>query len=79
MYSQTRIANLTKGTMYEVKVQGASRSLNELSKVYRGDFSTSRKVILQSKCISKFYPLLPANQNHFVFSTTLSTTSGEVV
>lgn len=53
---QTKIANLTKGTLYEVKVQGATRSMKESSKLYRGDFSEPRKVILQSKCISKFYP-----------------------
>ncbi|XP_046912035.2 protein tyrosine phosphatase 99A isoform X4 [Dermatophagoides farinae] len=44
----TKITNLTKGTLYEVKVQGATRSLKESSKLYRGDFSESRKVILQS-------------------------------
>jgi hypothetical protein len=47
--------NLTKGTLYEVKVQGATRSITENSKLYRGEFSEPRKVILQSKCISKFY------------------------
>ncbi|XP_075676436.1 protein tyrosine phosphatase 99A isoform X4 [Dermatophagoides pteronyssinus] len=44
----TKITNLTKGTLYEVKVQGATRSLKESNKLYRGDFSESRKVILQS-------------------------------
>lgn len=53
---------MTKGTLYEVKVQGATRSLKESSKLYRGDFSESRKVILQSKCISKFY-LFPSLLN----------------
>ncbi|KAI2797964.1 Protein tyrosine phosphatase, partial [Blomia tropicalis] len=48
----TKITNLTKGTLYEVKVQGATRSMKESSKLYRGDYSESRKVILQSKCIS---------------------------
>ena len=50
---QFLITNLTKGTLYEVKLQGATRSVKDLNKLYRGDFSESRKVILQSKCISK--------------------------
>lgn len=58
-----RITNLTKGTLYEVKVQGATRSLTESTKLYRGEFSEPRKVILQSKCISKFYPF-PFHINH---------------
>ena len=29
--------------------------MKESAKLYRGDFSDPRKVILQSKCISKFY------------------------
>lgn len=62
--SQTKITNLTKGTLYEVKVQGATRSMKESSKLYRGDFSEPRKVILQSKCISKWLYsfLFPTNR-----------------
>ena len=52
---QAQITNLTKGTLYEVKVQGATRSVTDLNKLYRGEFSEPRKVILQSKCISKSY------------------------
>ena len=48
------ISNLTANSLYEVKVQGASRSIIENSKVYRGEFSEPRKVVLQSKCESKF-------------------------
>ena len=47
------ISNLTANSLYEVKVQGASRSIIEHSKIYRGEFSEPRKVVLQSKCESK--------------------------
>jgi len=47
------IGNLTAGTLYEVKVQGASRSIVESSRLVRGEFSPARKVVLQSKCESK--------------------------
>lgn len=50
---QILITNLTKGTLYEVKVRGATRSITERVKLYHGEFSEPRKVILQSKCISK--------------------------
>lgn len=50
---QILIANLTADTLYEVKVQGASRSIVENSRIYRGEFSEPRKVVLQSKCESK--------------------------
>jgi len=46
------IGNLTAGTLYEVKVQGASRSIVESSRLVRGEFSPARKVVLQSKCES---------------------------
>ncbi|RWS15894.1 tyrosine-protein phosphatase 99A-like protein [Dinothrombium tinctorium] len=42
------ITNLTENTLYEVKVQGASKSILRNSYLVRGDFSESRKVILQS-------------------------------
>ncbi|UXI20835.1 hypothetical protein NH340_JMT06778 [Sarcoptes scabiei] len=57
----TKITNLTKGTLYEVKVQGATRSLKESSKLYRGDFSESRKVILQSYASSSAADLISAS------------------
>lgn len=47
------ISNLTANSLYEVKVQGASRSIIEHNKIYRGEFSQPRKVVLQSKCESK--------------------------
>ncbi|XP_028968675.1 tyrosine-protein phosphatase 99A [Galendromus occidentalis] len=40
------IPNLTANTLYEVKVQGATRSVLYHSKLYKGEFSESRRVIL---------------------------------
>ncbi|XP_023221800.1 tyrosine-protein phosphatase 99A-like isoform X2 [Centruroides sculpturatus] len=42
------IPNLTANAMYEVKVRGATRSIVEQNKLYKGPFSESRKVLLQS-------------------------------
>lgn len=42
------IPNLTANTLYEVKVQGATRSIIDSSRVFRGQFSDSRKVLLQT-------------------------------
>ncbi|RWS27801.1 tyrosine-protein phosphatase 99A-like protein, partial [Leptotrombidium deliense] len=42
------ITNLTENTLYEVKVQAASRSIIQNALLVRGDYSQSRKVILQS-------------------------------
>ncbi|GFU26415.1 tyrosine-protein phosphatase 99A [Nephila pilipes] len=44
------IPNLTANTMYEVKVRGATRSVIEHSKLFKGQFSEPRKVLLQNKC-----------------------------
>ncbi|XP_054161930.1 tyrosine-protein phosphatase 99A-like isoform X2 [Oppia nitens] len=56
------ITNLTKGTLYEVKVQGATRSITEHTKLYRGEFSEPRKVILQSFVSAPYVePTLPAS------------------
>ncbi|XP_023240464.1 tyrosine-protein phosphatase 99A-like, partial [Centruroides sculpturatus] len=46
------IPNLTANTLYEVKVRGVTHSIIENSKAYKGQFSTSRKVVLQNKCPS---------------------------
>lgn len=39
--------------LYEVKVQGATNSVRNSSRLITGEFSESRKVVLQSKCESK--------------------------
>ncbi|XP_076316629.1 putative receptor-type tyrosine-protein phosphatase mosPTP-1 isoform X2 [Tachypleus tridentatus] len=44
------IPNLTANTVYEIKVCGATRSIIEPNKLYKGHFSDSRKVLLLSKC-----------------------------
>ncbi|XP_022250012.1 protein sidekick-2-like, partial [Limulus polyphemus] len=46
------ISNLTTNTMYEVKICGATRSIIKQQKFYQGQFSESRKVLLQSNCQS---------------------------
>ncbi|KAH7976853.1 hypothetical protein HPB52_020648 [Rhipicephalus sanguineus] len=42
------IPNLTANTLYEVKVQGATRSIIDQTTVFKGQFSDSRKVLLQT-------------------------------
>ncbi|XP_055926868.1 tyrosine-protein phosphatase 99A-like isoform X1 [Argiope bruennichi] len=42
------ISNLTSNMMYEVKIQGASRSVVEHSKLYKGPYSELKKIFLQS-------------------------------
>ncbi|XP_054721502.1 tyrosine-protein phosphatase 99A-like [Uloborus diversus] len=42
------ISNLTSNMMYEVKIQGATRSVVEHSKLYKGPYSESKKIFLQS-------------------------------
>ena len=44
------LPNLTSNTMYEVRVQGATRSLYNRSLVYRGAFSDTHKILLQLNC-----------------------------
>ncbi|XP_023243545.1 protein sidekick-2-like [Centruroides sculpturatus] len=46
----TIIPNLTENTSYEVKVRGVCRSVVERSKLYKGRFSPSWKVIVQNNC-----------------------------
>ncbi|XP_015928066.1 putative receptor-type tyrosine-protein phosphatase mosPTP-1 isoform X2 [Parasteatoda tepidariorum] len=46
------ISNLTSNLMYEVKVQGASRSVVEHSKLYKGPYSELKKIFLQSMTAS---------------------------
>ncbi|XP_076362408.1 putative receptor-type tyrosine-protein phosphatase mosPTP-1 isoform X1 [Tachypleus tridentatus] len=52
------ISNLTTNTMYEVKICGVTRSIIEQQKLYQGQFSESRKVLLQSNCQSSVSSLL---------------------
>ncbi|XP_015791825.1 tyrosine-protein phosphatase 99A isoform X1 [Tetranychus urticae] len=49
---QYQINNLTSNMLYEVKVQGATNSVRNSSRLITGEFSESRKVVLQSKCES---------------------------
>ncbi|XP_035225957.1 tyrosine-protein phosphatase 99A-like isoform X2 [Stegodyphus dumicola] len=42
------ISNLTSNMMYEVKVRGASRSVVEHSKLYKGPYSELKQIFLQS-------------------------------
>ncbi|GFX08094.1 tyrosine-protein phosphatase 99A [Trichonephila clavipes] len=42
------ISNLTSNVMYEVKIQGASRSVVEHSKLFKGPYSELKKIFLQS-------------------------------
>ncbi|XP_076351055.1 putative receptor-type tyrosine-protein phosphatase mosPTP-1 isoform X2 [Tachypleus tridentatus] len=44
------IPNLTANTMYEIKVCGATRSIIQPNKLYKGLFSESRKVLLLGQC-----------------------------
>ncbi|CAM1300042.1 PTPRZ1 (predicted) [Pycnogonum litorale] len=44
------ITNLTENTLYEIKIQGASFSIVNEEKLYRGKMSESKKVILRKKC-----------------------------
>lgn len=48
-FSQMIISNLTANMIYEVKVRGASRSVVEHSKLYKGPYSEPKKIFLQSK------------------------------
>ncbi|XP_013779211.1 tyrosine-protein phosphatase 99A-like [Limulus polyphemus] len=58
------ISNLTTNTMYEVKVCGVTHSIMEHQKLYKGQFSESRKILLQSKCQSNFNsPLTESSVN----------------
>lgn len=44
------LSNILTSTMYEVKIRGASKSAVDPEKVLRGDYSESRKVLVESNC-----------------------------
>lgn len=46
------LSNLTNNDLYEVRIQGATRSIHNDSIVHRGEFSATRKVVLKENCQS---------------------------
>lgn len=58
------IPNLTTNSMYEVKVQGATKSLFERARVYKGLYSEPRKVQLSASCyVSALAPATRVAEN----------------
>lgn len=51
------LSNLTTNDMYEVKIQGATRSILNESILHRGEFSTVHKVKLEDNCESFTSPI----------------------
>lgn len=49
------LSNLTNNDLYEVKIQGATRSIHNDSVLHRGEFSLVRRVILRDNCHSYSY------------------------
>lgn len=41
---------MTTNMMYEVRVRGGTRSVLETEKVYKGQFSDSRKILMKPNC-----------------------------
>lgn len=48
-YSIT-LQNLTTNVMYEIRVRGGTRSVLETDKVFKGQYSDSKKILLQPNC-----------------------------
>ena len=51
------LPNLTTKVMYELKIRGATRSLFSPTKIYPGQFSESRKIIVDHDCDRLSSPL----------------------
>ena len=51
------LPNLTSNVMYEVKIRGATRSMRSPSKIYPGQFSESRKILVALDCVKVSSPL----------------------
>ncbi|ODN00699.1 Tyrosine-protein phosphatase 99A [Orchesella cincta] len=46
----TVLPNMTTNIMYEVRVRGGTRSVLETEKVYKGQFSDARKILMKPNC-----------------------------
>lgn len=49
-FLQTVLPNMTTNIMYEVRVRGGTRSVLETDKVFKGQFSDSRKILMKPNC-----------------------------
>jgi receptor-type tyrosine-protein phosphatase gamma len=62
---QILLQNLTTNIMYEVRVRGGTRSVLEPEKVYKGQYSDSRKILMQPNCEKVRMITLPHSATEF--------------
>jgi len=62
---QILLQNLTLNIVYEVRVRGGTRSVLEPGKVYKGQFSDSRKIQMEPNCEKTRVYNLPQAANEF--------------
>lgn len=67
------IHNLTTNNLYEIRVRGGTRSVLDMGKVYKGQYSESKKILMEPDCEKIRVFNLPRTSDEFISNLVLIT------